>query len=224
MAKTNHFQTACSRTTVLIMGAQSLQARVRDRVQARLVDEEIAALRGEMRRLQEKIDALVITSPADGRFILPGAVDLPGEYVHQGKLLGYVIDTGRASARVVVTQEDQDRISRRVDGIELRVAGAMEQVLPGRLVRAVPQASHQLPSEVLSVEGGGPFTPDPEGITALSTRERLFEYEVELPLSVDELLISGVAMYGNHVAFLHAVIIVKDFSNRSETIRCTARI
>jgi putative peptide zinc metalloprotease protein len=48
-----------------------------------------------------------------------------------------------------------------------------------------------LPSKVLSVEGGGRFTPDPSGLTALSTRERLFEYEIELPLPVEQAMIGS---------------------------------
>jgi putative peptide zinc metalloprotease protein len=173
------------------LSARFRAARVSDRVQAKLVQDEIAALRGEIARLQGKIDALVITSPARGIFVLPLAEDLPGQHVHQGKLLGYVIDDGMAVARVVVTQEDQDRIRQRLDAVELRLASGMDTVLQGRLLRAVPQASHQLPSKVLSVEGGGPFTPDPSGITDLSTRERLFEYEVELPLPVAQAMIGS---------------------------------
>jgi putative peptide zinc metalloprotease protein len=179
------------RARLVELEAKSRVARVKDRVQAKLVEQEIASLRGEIERLQVKIDALVITSPAVGRFVLPAAADLPGHYVHQGKLLGYVVDDGPAVARVVVTQRDQDRITQRVDAVELRLVSAMQTVLQGRLIRVVPQASHQLPSKVLSVEGGGLFTPDPSGITELSTRERLFEYEVELPLPVTEAMIGS---------------------------------
>lgn len=175
------------------LNAKFRAARVTDRVQTKLVQEEISSLRGEINRLQEKVDALVISSPAHGTFVLPGGDDLPGQYIQQGELLGYVITNERAVARVVVTQEDQDRITKRLDAVELRVSNAIDAVLPGRLLRAVPQASHQLPSKVLSVEGGGQFTPDPDGLTELSTRERLFEYEIELPIQV------GQAMIGSRV-------------------------
>ena len=171
--------------------ARFRQARVADRVKTRLVQEEINSLQGEIDSLQEKIDALLITSPTTGTFVLPVAADLPGQYVHQGTVLGYVVNSEMAMARVVVTQQDQDRITRRVNKVELRLASAIDTVLPGRLARAVPQASRQLPSKVLSIEGGGPFTPDPAGLTALSTRESLFEYEIELPLPINQAMIGS---------------------------------
>ena len=176
------------------LNAKFRLARVSDRVKTRLVQEEISALQGEIDRLQEKSDALLVTSPADGIFVLPRADDLPGQYVRQGSLLGYVVNTRLAVARVVVTQEDQDRIAQRLDGVELRLASDIGTLLPGSLLRQVPQASHQLPSPVLSVEGGGPFVLDPDGLTALSTRERLFEYEIELPLTVEQAMI-GTRVY-----------------------------
>jgi putative peptide zinc metalloprotease protein len=185
---------AVERARMRELTARFRAARVNDRVKTRLVQEEIAAVQGEIDRLQEKIDALLITSPVDGVFVLPQADDLPGQYLRQGTVLGYVVSSDRAVARVVVTQEDQDRIAQRLDGVALRLASDMGRVWPGNLLREVPQASNQLPSKVLSVEGGGPFTPDPAGLTALSTRERLFEFEIELPLSVEQAMI-GTRVY-----------------------------
>lgn len=179
---------------LLELSAKYRAAMASDRVQAKLVQDEIAALRVEIDRLQEKVQGLVIVSPVQGTFMVPFAQDLPGQYIHQGMVLGYVVNDANAVARVVVTQEDQDRITQRLDGIELRLIAALDEVLQGRLLRSVPQASHQLPSAVLSVEGGGQFVPDSEGVTALSTRERLFEYEVELPLSVAQAKI-GTRVY-----------------------------
>jgi putative peptide zinc metalloprotease protein len=93
-----------------------------------------------------------------------------------------------------VTQEDQDRIARRLEGVTLRLASDIGTVLPGSLLREVPQASHRLPSPVLSVEGGGLYTLDPAGLTDLSTRERLFEFEIELPLTIEHAMI-GTRVY-----------------------------
>lgn len=193
------------------LNARFRVARVNDRVQTKLVQEEITSLSGQIERLQAKLDALLVTSPFDGTFIIPQADDLPGQYIRKGQLLGYVVNSDNAIARVVVTQEDQDRITRRVDAIELRVAGDVENVLSGRMLRAVPQGSNQLPSQVLSVEGGGLFTPDPGGLTPLSTRERLFEYEIQLPLRAIQTMI-GSRVY---VRFDHgAESLWKQFSRR----------
>jgi putative peptide zinc metalloprotease protein len=184
---------AVKKARMLELTARFREARVADRVKTQLVQEEISALQSEIDLLQDKIDGQLIRSPADGVFILPGASDLPGHYVHQGELLGYVVNRDKAVARVVVTQQDQDRISRRLTAVDLRLVGAPGRVLKGRLLRAVPQASNQLPSKVLSVAGGGRFTPDPEGASELATRERLFEYEIELPVAIEQAMIGSRA-------------------------------
>lgn len=161
-------------------------ARISNRVETRLIQEEITALQGTIARLQEKIDATTLVSPVAGRFIVPTASDLPGRFVQQGQALGYVVDDQSAIARVVITQQEQDRISSNLEGVHLRVAGQLDEVIPGKLLRAVPQATQELPSKVLTVEGGGRFRTDPLGLTALSTRERVFEYDVILPVPADE--------------------------------------
>lgn len=182
---------AAKQARMVELNAQFRLARVQNKVKTRLVQEDISALQGEIDRLQTKIDGLLITSPATGQFVLPMAQDLTGQYLHQGQLLGYVVNKELAVARVVVTQQDQDRITQQLDAVDLRLAGDINDVLPGRVVRSVPQASNQLPSKVLSVQGGGQFTPDPEGLTALSTRERLFEYEIEMPVPIEEAMIGS---------------------------------
>jgi putative peptide zinc metalloprotease protein len=93
-----------------------------------------------------------------------------------------------------VTQEDQDRIAQRLDAVTLRLASDIGSVLPGRLVREVPQASYSLPSRVLSAAGGGPYALDPQGSADLATRERLFEFEIELPLGIEHAMI-GTRVY-----------------------------
>lgn len=166
-------------------------ARVNDRVKTRLVQEELSALQGEIDNLQRKIDGLLVTSPVDGQFVVPQGEDMKGQYLHQGQVLGYVVNSESAVARIVVNQQDQDRIKAQLTGVDVRLAYALNDVMPGRIVQAVPQASHELPSKVLSVDGGGAFVPDPNGITALSTTESLFEYAIELPRPIEETLIGS---------------------------------
>jgi putative peptide zinc metalloprotease protein len=171
--------------------ARFRQARVKDRVEASVLQEEITALQTEIDLLETRIDSLLIRSPADGVFVLPGADDLPGRFVRQGEILGYVVNRDRAVARVVVAQRDQDRMSLSIQAITLWLAGRPERMMTGQLLRSVPQASNRLPSKVLSIAGGGPFVPDPDGASELTTRERLFEYEIELPLPIDEAMIGS---------------------------------
>ncbi|MFK7829406.1 MAG: HlyD family efflux transporter periplasmic adaptor subunit [Congregibacter sp.] len=171
--------------------ARFRQARVADRVKTQLIQEEISGLQSEIDLLRRKIDSLVVRSPIDGMFVSANSEDLPGQDVRQGDVLGYVVNQDRALARVMVTQQDQDRMSRRIEAIELWLAGSPERVLRGELRRTVPQATNRLPSKVLSVAGGGRFALDPEDASELVTLERLFEYEISMPVPADEAMIGS---------------------------------
>ncbi len=161
--------------------ARYTSVRTQDRVQARLTREEIAALEADIARNQEKLDALVLTAPFDGVFLQVPNSDFEGLYVNRGDLLGYVVPSTAATARVVVVQDELDLIQTRLDAIEVRLASDPWQVYDGELTRSVPQAGFQLPSPVLSTQGGGRFVTREDNKLALASGERVFEYEIALP-------------------------------------------
>ena len=134
-----------------------------------------------MERLEEKIESLVVTAPLDGVYMQLPLGEMTGRHVDRGDLLGYVAPAEMASARVVVTQEDLDRIIEGVESVEVRLASEPWRQLPGELARAVPQAGFELPSPVLSTRGGGSFVTAPGEDLSLASGERVFEFELRLP-------------------------------------------
>ncbi len=161
--------------------ARYTAVRTRDRVQARLTREEISALEADIARNQEKLEALVLTSPFDGVFLQVPGGDLEGLYVKRGDLLGYVVPATAATARVVVVQDELDLIQTRLDDIQVRIASDPWQVYQGELNRSVPQAGFRLPSPALSTAGGGRFVTQADDPLALASGERVFEFEISLP-------------------------------------------
>ena len=84
--------------------------RTTDRVEARLIREEVSVLQADIERLEERIDSLTVTAPLDGVYMQLPLGEMTGRHVDRGDLLGYVAPAEMASARVVVTQDDLDRI------------------------------------------------------------------------------------------------------------------
>lgn len=72
--------------------------------------EEIILVEEQLTRARERITALTIHSQVDGTFVVPNAQDVPGQFVKQGALLGDVLDLATLMARVVVPQDDVDRV------------------------------------------------------------------------------------------------------------------
>ena len=174
------------RVQVLAAELEEFRARHRvsvlaDRTEAEILQEEIRRVEKELARERERLAALVVRSAADGRFLLPDAQNLPGRFVRRGTPLGYVVGPDQCRVRVVVPQEDIDRVRNGTRRIEARLAQDIDRILPARIVRAVPAASSELPSLALSLEGGGRIALDPRHAEAPQAFEKLFQFEMVIP-------------------------------------------
>lgn len=162
-----------------------------DRVQARVIQEEIGSTRAELARAEERLTDLEIRSPEDGRFLLPQARDLPDRYVRQGDLIAYVINIERPTIRVVVPQSIVDLVRRRTQDVQLRLVERISEVVPATIKREVPEAGEQLPSTVLGRGGGGAIAIDPTDSAGTRTFEKLFQFDIEPVDPIEQVFIGG---------------------------------
>jgi putative peptide zinc metalloprotease protein len=155
---------------------------VSDRAAMNNLRDDLAKARLELTRARERLGGLLARSPAEGRLLLISPKDLPGRFVHKGDGLGYVVDFPKAVLRIVVDQDDVERIRHASTKVEARLAGNMERVLPATVVREVPAASNDLPSAALGVGGGGSIavSPDSGGGRKPKTIRKYFGFEVRL--------------------------------------------
>jgi putative peptide zinc metalloprotease protein len=168
------------------LGAQFDALILQDRVQAAMVREEMAAVAANLERARQRQTELVIRSPADGRFVAPGAADLPGRFVTKGQLVAYVVEPKALTARVVVGQDEIGLVRQRTRSVEVMLAAWGADPLPARIQREVPGGSRQLPTSALGSAGGGPFAVDPRDQQGVSTLARVFQLELALPPEVRE--------------------------------------
>lgn len=152
-----------------------------ERVNRKMLLEEIKLVKGDLQQAEEKREKLLIRSPAQGRFILFHDRNLPGRFVRKGELLGYIIAEHHPTVRAVVRQADIGLVRKRLTGVEARLAEQSGSALQGEIERIVPAAVLNLPSAALGTGGGGdiPVDPtDPEGLRALDT---VFQIDIKLP-------------------------------------------
>jgi putative peptide zinc metalloprotease protein len=155
-----------------------------DRVQAAIVREEMASVRANLERSRERQAALILRSPANGRFVVPQATDLPGRFLAKGQLVAYVVEPKEISARVAVGQDDIGQVRGRTRGVEVMLAGWGADPVPAQIRREVPGGSRQLPSAALGSGGGGVFAVDPRDNQGVTTLGRVFQLELALPPEV----------------------------------------
>ena len=180
--------------------ARHLVAMTTDRTEERILEEEIALVESELRHARERREALVVRSPADGRFILPDAEDYPGRFVRRGDPLGYVVDSGRITVLAAIPQVHVGRIRHSVRSVSARVADRIFDPVPARLIREVPAASSDLPTAAFSLEGGGLFALDPREQMGRTSFEKLFYFEVALDEHLRDRLGARVFLRFEHEA------------------------
>ncbi len=191
------------RDPLLVSNVRLLEAQLRelearynaeiysDRVQAKITAEEMVHLRANLARARERQTELILYSPDDGVFIVPGAEDLPGRYIKQGALIAYVIDEERPTIRLIVSQSDIDLIRQRNKGIEIRLAERLDIAIPAVIKREVPGADERLPSAVLGNIGGGEIAIDPRDTEGLKTFEKLFQFDIEPKMAIGNASVGG---------------------------------
>lgn len=160
--------------------ARHQQSRMTDLAEAAILQEEIARIEAELVRARERAEDLLIKSSRAGIFILPDEADLPGRFVHRGTPLGYVLDQSSPQVRVLVPQEDIDRIRSQTRAVTVRLAERRDRALTARIERHIPAATHQLPSMALSLDGGGLFALDPAHKDKAQVFERLFQLDLQI--------------------------------------------
>ena len=117
----------------------------------------------------------------NGVLVLPRADDLVGRFVRQGEIVGYVLGSGRPTARVVLSEADVELVRERTRAVEVRLARRVGDVKTARIERVVPAGTLRLPSPALGTRGGGEWAVDPSDSEGVRTLEPVFELDLALP-------------------------------------------
>ena len=153
--------------------------RVESIVRAQMRLENLKTVEAELARARERERDLVVRSPSDGLFAVSAPEDLPGRFVKQGELVGYVVPEGRPTARVLVPQDAVGLVRGRTVRVHAKLAERLGETVPARILREVPLASDRLPSLALSQAGGGEIALDPTAAAGKALQTH-FEFEIEL--------------------------------------------
>jgi putative peptide zinc metalloprotease protein len=166
------------RARVKELEARYVEQLPTDLVKAAIVAEELDYARKELRRVQRRVDDLIVTSKTSGFFALPTEKDWPGRYVHQGDLLGHVVDLAVLRVRTVVPQSDIDLVRQAREHIHVRLAEGLDRSFSATVARIVPSAVNELPSRALGTEGGGGLAIDPTDSKGLTAMHKFFQVDL----------------------------------------------
>jgi putative peptide zinc metalloprotease protein len=154
---------------------------VTDRIAAEVTGYELTHQRASLVREQYRISRQVITAGSGGTFNAVRPVDdMVGRYVKMGEIMGYVTPVSGRVARVVVPQSDIELVRNRLVSVLIRLADRRTDI-QSSVVRAVPAANEDVPSQALTTANGGAITTDPRDKKGTKAFERLFQFDVALP-------------------------------------------
>ena len=165
------------------------------------LQEDLTREQAALARLEVERERLALRSLSSGRLLLDQPSDLPGRFVRKGEVLGHVVGDHVPLVKVVIAQSAVDWVSAATRAVEVRLPQHVGEVLDGRLVRATPKASKDLPSAALGQGMGGNIVIDPQEPKGTRSLETVFEFEVEVPRMqrYESLLLGSRA----HVRFEH---------------------
>ena len=176
-------QVAVRRAELAVLENQFTAVNLIDRVQTRLVDEQIARARANLARAEQQTRDLVVLAPRSKRFVAPEARKLEGRYVKKGDVLGYVIAPIDPDIRVVVPQADIDLVRHRARSVAVRFTEQIGARLPARILRETPSSLERAPAPALTQEGGGPILLDPSSPNHDRPLEQFYQIELAVPAS-----------------------------------------
>jgi putative peptide zinc metalloprotease protein len=158
--------------------ATHAEAYVNDRARAEIALEQLEQERTALNRARERAQGLTLTAGAAGRLTVEQPGDLPGRYIRQGEVVGYLIGNVAPVVRVVIDQSVVERVAAATREVDIKLQGRLDQTLRARIERQVPAGTESLPSRALTPMGGGQFAVDPADPDGRRTLERVFELDL----------------------------------------------
>ncbi len=185
-----------TRVRILEGQLRELQARyhgeqISDLVRSQITEDEIRSVEASLALARERVGDVLIRSPGEGTFVVAQAMDLADRYVNQGELIGYVVGAAITTARVVVPQSYANLVREHTQGVDLRLASRVGDVLASTILREVPAATDRLPNPALGSAGGGRLAIDPADPERLTTLETVFQLDVTIPAAANVREIGG---------------------------------
>ena len=152
-----------------------------DRARLEVHEQQTARVDAELANARERAAELLVRSPLPGTLLVPRERALDGRYVRKGEVIGYVTDERPLTTRVVVRQDEIDRVREDTRAVRVKLPGYLRHTLAGYIESAVPSATHLLPGVALGVRGGGRIAVDAEDPEGLTPAQSVFIVDVTLP-------------------------------------------
>ena len=150
-------------------------------LKAKNADQALQKIGPELARIEDRLAQLRVRAQTDGTLVLPRQQDLPGMFMKQGALIGYVFSPDQVRVRAVVDEKDIALVRSHTRDVDVLLAENAWRPLHARLTQETPAATHTLPSAALGDRAGGSRITDPADRDGVQTLEPVFLVDLVLP-------------------------------------------
>jgi len=121
--------------------------------------------------LLDEIQNLVIVSPENGYFSRARNRAVPGGYIRKGDIVGFVINPGESTIRIMVPQDSIDAVRRQTITVTAMSLNQPDRIYEVKAANVRPMITSRLPDASLGSLSGGPIpvdARDPEGLILMT--------------------------------------------------------
>ena len=172
---------------------------IESQVKAQITQKEIQHVEEQLATERARIIKLHVLFPNDGEVVMATPEDMVGRFVRRGSVLAYSARQEELIIRAIVRQDDVGLTLRSSARVRVRLSGALDTDLSGRIERAIPGATDRLPNMALSSAGGGTLSLDPQDRKEARSLEKFFEFHIAITGNHDRLRVGQRA----HVQLIH---------------------
>lgn len=177
-----------------------LQASVREAQNIAMERENLALVEQRLADARLRAAATLVASPRDGRLIMPQGRPSVGSFMQRGSPVAVVVSDSDLRVRAMLPTHRREDVSNDIHNVTLSLPGH-ENSVESSLEWVSPRATHSVPSETLTQQGGGDIALDPEAEEPLTAfrRHYLVDFDAQqlidsgLPLSLDSRVYVRVA-------------------------------
>ena len=152
-----------------------------NRVKAAMIRDDLASAQAEYDQLKSQLQKLTIKSESSGTFVSSSMQDFAGHYVHQGDVLGHIINPDNIIIKVVIPQSRIGLLETYETEVEFKLENNLGDTYESKIIRKTPKATSQLPSAVLGTLGGGNLLVDSSQKSGTQLMTPAFLMDLSLP-------------------------------------------
>jgi len=170
--------------------AKSAGLQLTDRMAQLRLQHEISSLEAQIEHLDGVVSRQLAHAAVEGKFLARTDIDLLGQYVTRGEVLGYVVPHEERTVRLALKEQDIHLLDGKTKSSKSIVVRWYEQ---GRAAshatsvsRQTPNATYEVPTAALTERGGGELVADPSG-DGRQVLDPVFDIELTWPIAAPAL-------------------------------------